>query len=115
MEFSVPVWNSSLTKEDSSDIERVQKAFLHLVLGDGYSDYTNALIKLDLETLESRRVKLCTTFATKSAKHPKHQTWFELSDAPETRSIKPVYKVPLHRLKRYKNSPIPYLTRLLNV
>ena len=114
LEFGVPVWNSSLTKEDSSDIERVQKAFLHLVLGDGYADYTNALIKLDLETLESRRVKLCTTFATKSVKHPKHQTWFELSDAPDTRSSKPVYKVPLHRLKRYKNSPIPYLTRLLN-
>ena len=56
LEFGVPVWNSSITKEDSSDIERVQKAFLHLVLGDGYADYTNALIKLDLETLESRSV-----------------------------------------------------------
>ena len=28
LEFGVPVWNCSLTKDDCSEIERVQKAFL---------------------------------------------------------------------------------------
>ena len=42
-EFGVPVWNSSLTNEESADIERVQKAFLHLALGAQYVDYENAL------------------------------------------------------------------------
>ena len=115
LEFGVPVWNSSLTKEDSLDIERVQKAFLHLALGSKYQNYETALERCNLATLESRRTKLCTTFAQKSAKHPKHKHWFEPNqDVPETRSCKPEYKLPLARLGRYANSPIPYLTRLLN-
>ena len=115
LEFGVPVWNSSLTKEDSLDIERVQKAFLHLALGSQYQNYESALERCNLATLESRRTKLCTTFAHKSAKHPKHKHWFEPNlDVPATRSCKPQYRLPLARLGRYNNSPIPYLTRLLN-
>ena len=115
LEFGVPVWNPSLTKEDSCEIERVQKAFLHIALGNDYLDYENALIKTNLEKLKDRRVSLCRTFAKKSFKHPKHKHWFQPSkDAPNTRSVKPPLKEPLSRLARYRNSPIPYLTRLLN-
>ena len=115
LEFGVPVWNSSLTNEESADIERVQKAFLHLALGAQYVDYENALDLAELDTLKDRRVKLCTTFARKSARHPKHKHWFEINQKlPSTRSIKPEYKHPLYRLERFRRSPIPYLTRLLN-
>ena len=51
LEFGVPVWNSSLTKEESYEIERVQKAFLHIVLGSEYFNYENALTISDLEKL----------------------------------------------------------------
>ena len=33
LEFGAPVWNSSLTQEHVRDIERVQKSFLHVVIG----------------------------------------------------------------------------------
>ena len=116
LEFGVPVWNSGLNKEESSDIERVQKAFLHIALGQTYLSYEHALDVSKLETLESRRETLCINFAKKAAKHPKHSQWFVESDpdAPDTRSIKLKYKTPLCRLSRFKKSPIPYLTSLLN-
>ena len=34
VEFAVPVWNSNITKKEIYNLERVQKAFLHIVLGD---------------------------------------------------------------------------------
>ena len=115
LEFGVPVWNSSLTKEESYEIERVQKAFLHIVLGSEYFNYENALTISDLEKLESRRVTLCSRFAKKSSRHSKHKHWFKANEKVQnTRSHKPAFKEPLGRLTRYKNSPIPYMTRLLN-
>ena len=42
LEFGVPVWNSNLTKSEVNDLERVQKSFLHTVLGDDYLGYENA-------------------------------------------------------------------------
>ena len=114
LEFGVPVWNSSITKDESLEIERVQKAFLHIALQDQYSDYNAALKKTSLDSLEKRRLKLCITFAEKTAKHPKHTHWFEKAPLTNTRSKKPIYKTPFYRLERYRNSPIPYLTRLLN-
>ena len=116
LEFGVPVWNSGLNKEESSDIERVQKAFLHIALGQAYTSYEHALDISKLETLESRRENLCLKFAKKTAKHPKHRHWFVETDPndPDTRSIKQQYKAPLCRLNRFKKSPIPYLTSLLN-
>ena len=115
LEFGVPVWHCGLTKEESIEIERVQKSFLHIALGKRYQSYKNALEITNMESLEDRRVKLCTTFAKKCLKHTKHSAWFQYNvGAANTRSFKPNLKVPLHRLARFRESPIPYLTNLLN-
>ena len=115
LEFGVPVWNPNLTKDESYQIERVQKAFLHIVLGRDYIDYEKALNSTNLESLEVRRINLSTKFAKRSANHPKHKHWFALNEnIKNTRRKKPVYKPPLYRLERYRHSPIPYLTSLLN-
>ena len=115
LEFGVPVWNSGLTKAESAEIERVQKAFLNIALGIKYHTYENALEVANIECLETRREKLCRTFARKSQRNPKHCDWFKSNEyTHNTRSSKPDLKVPLHRLARFRDSPIPYLTRLLN-
>ena len=114
LEFGVPVWNCGLTKEDISDIERVQRSFLYIVFENMYTDYDSAMDKLELETLESRRLQICKKFAIKASVHPNHKSCFKVNDPVGTRSEKPNFKEPLARLQRYKNSPIPYLTRLLN-
>ena len=59
LEFGVPVWNSGITKEEALEIERVQKSFLHIALGNSYKTYESALEITGLETLENRRLKLC--------------------------------------------------------
>ena len=115
LEYGVPVWNPSLTKEESNDIERVQKAFLHIALGNDYLDYENALIMSNMQKLKDRRVNLCKKFAKKCSKHEKFKNWFKTKkNAPNTRSQKPKFLEPISRLTRFRKSPIPYLTGLLN-
>ena len=116
LEFGAPVWNSGINKEQFCDIERVQKSFLHIVLGEDYTGYADALDKVGLDTLEDTRLKLCQNFAKKAVKDPKHSNWFVeyKQTGVETRSTKKKYVTPLHRLDRYSKSPIPYLTGLLN-
>ena len=113
LEFSVPVWNSNITKQEICDIERVQKCFLHIILGDEYDNYQAALQKMNMETLEKRRRELCETFARKTAENPKFKHWFKIG-GPKTRSDKIRYCVPEARTSRFMNSPIPYLIDLLN-
>ena len=88
---------------------------MYIALGNDYLNYKSALETTNLETLVLRRSKLCTTFAVKTSKHPKHSEWFVKSDpGPNTRSKKPNYKIPLCRLSRTKKGPIPYLKSPLN-
>ena len=104
-----------MIQDEVADIERVQKSFLHIALGHDYCDYETALDESNLEMLSTRRTKLCKSFALKTLKHAKHHHWFVKTElGPNTRSVKPALKPPLCRLARFKKSPIPYLTRLLN-
>ena len=107
LEFGVPVWNNGLTQDEVADIERVQKAFLHISLEGEYTDYQSAFELTKLETLLCRRLKLCKKFVLRSSKHPKHSKWFlKTEPGPYIRSKKPDYKIPLCRLTRIKKGPI---------
>ena len=115
LEFSVPVWQGSLTLNEKTDIERVQKCAVRIIFGVHYSSYTEALMSLNLDNLESRRMKLCLTFALKAEKNPKYSTWFVPSVKPRnTRLVPPKYKLPRTKHARYEKSPINFLTDLLN-
>ena len=86
-ELAVPAWQGAITQEDKNEIERVQK-----VLGGQYVSYKSALKYTGMETLESRRVKLCLKFARKAEKHPKHKAWFKpCNKTANTRQEKPRY------------------------
>ena len=54
VEFGVPVWHSSITKMERNEIERVQRSFCKILLGDKYVSYSQSLSILKLETLETR-------------------------------------------------------------
>ena len=45
LEQSCVVWHSSLTKENSDDLERVQKCAARIIMGNKYKDYEDALQK----------------------------------------------------------------------
>ena len=55
LELAVPVWQPGLTQQEVEQIERVQKCALHIIMGDNYKDYSNALQTLNCETLNTRR------------------------------------------------------------
>ena len=42
LEFAAPAWNGGITLAEKTDIERVQKSALHIILGDDYLYYENA-------------------------------------------------------------------------
>ena len=72
LEQSCTVWHNSLTQENSNNLERVQKAAVKIILGNGYiNNYKDALIKADLETLNDRRERLCKNFAKKCINNEK--------------------------------------------
>ena len=52
LEQSCVVWHSSLTQENTDDIERCQKTFTKLVLKGKHEDYEKALLILNLDTSE---------------------------------------------------------------
>ena len=70
LEQSCVVWHSSLTKENSDDLERVQKCAVRIILGNEYpQNYEQALVKSDLDLLKERRIQLCKDFAKKCVKN----------------------------------------------
>ena len=123
LEFGAAVFTANLTVADANDIERVQKTAAHIILADNYTTYKDALEVLCLETLKDRRLQICTNFALKAYNHPKFCSWFVKSDpidhtldrnckpAVEETFLKPVKA----RTKRFRKSPIAFLTNLINV
>ena len=114
LEFGAVVWHPSLTQINTSDIERVQKSALAIILGKDYVNYENSLLIVGLEKLSKRRESLCLNFARNSAKS--HPNWYEEDmKTVNTRRQTKEFKEVVTRTKRFKNSAIPYYTHLLNV
>ena len=114
LEQSAVVWNSSISKGEQLDIERLQKCALRAILKEDYIAYEDALITCNLETLKARRNKLCLTFALKCTKSDKSSHLFPLKgNAMDTRNCEK-YVVTKSCTDRLSNSAIPYMQRLLN-
>ena len=116
LEQSATVWHSSISVENSSDLERVQKSALRIILGDRYPGYQQGLIRLGMETLKSRREMLCLNFAKKCVKNDKLKHMFP--ENPEDQNMKTrkyeKYKVQFANTGRCQKSPIIYMQKLLN-
>ena len=116
LEQSAVVWHSSLSYENRKDLERVQKAAVRVILGNSYTNYTNGLKTLNLESLVKRRKLLCLRFAKNCIKNEKVKNLFtrNVSKHKMKKRKRKVFKVPQANTERYKNSAIPYMTKLLN-
>ena len=84
------------------------------VMAASYQSYQNALQITGLDTLEIRRKKICLKFARKAESNEKHKRWFKIKPKMNTRQGPDKYWNPVARTERLKNSPICYITRLLN-
>ena len=113
LEYAVPVWHSSLTKHQSSQIERIQKQAFRIILQHNYMSYEIACTLLSMEYLHTRRTQLCINFAKKDLKKDK-SLFSKASKTVHTRSIQKLVKEYKCRTRRFENSSMPYLSKLLN-
>ena len=116
LEHSAVVWHSSLTQKNTNALERVQKAAVKIIMGEKYVDYNDGLKNLNLESLQKRRENLCLRFARNCLKNEKVKGIFSKNESNH-KMIKRknnLYSEKLIKTKRYKNSAIPYMVRLLN-
>ena len=116
LEQSATVWHSSLTQENVSDLERVQRSALKVILQDKYKGYERSLAQLGLETLSSRREQMCLAFAQKCTKNKKMKHMFPLSQKNHQMNTRDEgkYRVYHANTDRLKNSAIIYMQNLLN-
>ena len=115
LELAVPAWHSGLTVKQAEDIERVQKVALKIILGEQKerkASYDMAMVILDIEPLHYRREKLCLSFAKKTLKS-RHSEIFKPT-TQNTRNRPMFYEHNSNKTRCY-NSPLNYLTRLLNL
>ena len=116
LELAVPAWQGGISQAEKQDLERIQKCACHIILGTEYQSYRSALKTLNLETLETRRIKLTMKFGLKSEKHKKFQKWFKPTPVKvyDTRIEQLRYCNVKAKHTRFAKSPLSYLTSLLN-
>ena len=115
LELAVPVWHGRINLTEQLDIERIQKSVGHIILGEAYVSYKDALKRLNLESLKARRDRLCLNFAKKAEKHSKFKSWFKKADhRPNTRQDQFKYCRVKAKRVRFEKSPISMLTKMLN-
>ena len=107
--------HSSLIFDNLTDIERVQKNALKIILKEDYISYEHALTKVGLECLVERREKLCLKFARACLKNANVKDMFPLNDGVHLDiRQRDKFKVAFARTGRLKDSSIPHMQRLLN-
>ena len=118
LEYCSVAFHSSLTVEQTTDIERVQKTCLKVILGDNYVSYPAALEMCGLQTLHDRREERCLNFALKCVKHPLNKRIFPLNKnlGKEENVIRnrEMFEVNFARTEHYRKSAVPFCQRKLN-
>ena len=113
LELAAPVWQSGLTVKQSRDIERIQKIALLIILGEDFVNYDVACTIVAIEPLHLRREQLCLRFAMKNLKQD-NSLLNKVNKTVNTRSRPDLVIEPKCNTKRFRNSSIPYLSRMVN-
>ena len=115
-EFAVPYWGPMISKEETRRLERIQRTAVHVIMGENFTNYSEAIKECNLERLDKRRNDLIERFAVNTADNPKFKHWFK-ENSPSKKNnrnrmskLKPVTT----RTEKYKKSAIPRMTEILN-
>ena len=113
LEVAWPVWHPGLTVAQSRDLDRAQRVAMAAIIGRWELSHSRQLLELALEPLRLRRLKLCRTFAQRTAEDSRHMDLFTRTGT-RTRQGKQakIYRETLSRTATRFKSPLPYLTRL---
>ena len=118
LEYCSTVWHSTLTVEQSTNIENVQKLCMKIILGSSYNSYDDSLTRMGLERLSKRRETGCLKFGLKSLLHPVHSQLFPVNPTvlshPYASSNREHFTVNRAKTESYRMSAVPYIQRMLN-
>ena len=116
LEQSCVLWDSSLTEDNRTDLERTQKTFCKLVLEEDYQNYNNALKILHLQTLDQRRKILTLKLAETGIKNGTMNDLFPHKKKTHNMTTRSgdYYKITHANTKRFQNSPVLAMQRMLN-
>ena len=115
LEHSAVVWDSGITQEERDDLERIQKSAVKVISKDLYEDYEKTLEILNMKTLNQRRKEMCLKFAKNCLKNEKVRSIFPVNNQSKRTRNTEQYRVNFAKTKRYANSTVPSLQRLLNI
>ena len=114
LEQSSVVWSSSLTHEQTTSLERVQKVALRVIFQSSYKSYDNALKMSNLLTMKERYQNLLLRFAIKCAKNVRTKDMLPMEEPNDRSRFQETYMVPFARKERFLKSAIPTMARMLN-
>jgi hypothetical protein len=115
LELACPVWHSGLTVSQARDLDRAQRMAMAAIAGRWEPSHSLQLLQLGLEPLTTRRVRICRTFAERTARDSRHMDLFRHTGfIPRKGKMTKVFREKISRTKTHYNSALPYLTRLLN-
>ena len=77
--YASPLWHSSLTKQQSDQLELIQKRACRIILGTVYGSYAEALEQLELCSLVKRREDLLRGFGQSIQKSERHRAMLPAS------------------------------------
>ena len=115
VEQSAVVWHSSLTKENTTTLERVQRVAVKIIL-DGKHSYKDSLQILNLPTLKERREILTARFANKCLKNERTRDIFKLNISKSKIQLRyrKKYQEVKSKTNRLFKSAVPYMVIILN-
>ena len=114
--LGAPAWFCQTTQYEKKDINRVAKVGLKIIYGQAYSGFDEMLKISKIVKPTVQLARMTEKFATKCSNHTKFSQWFVPStiDKVQTRTKKKKYHSIAARTDRFRESPIPHLTQILN-
>ena len=124
LEYAAPVWHPGLAEYQHSEIERIQRRCLKIILGREYGGwqeqggrYQRALHRLQLPTLRERREALTLRLGQQILRSPDHRDLLPPLNAQRHGRIlrdNHLLQGVRCRTARYENTFVPYAVKLLN-
>ena len=116
--LGAPAWFCQITQQERKDIDRVAKVGLRIIFGEFYGGFENALQAAQIRKPTEQLARMTERFAAKNARSSKFSKWLQPAarKTTNTRSVKnsQIYENVPARTARYGQSPIPYLTNIIN-
>ena len=117
LEYASPAWFCGLTKVQRECLEKMQrKAFRIILTWDfcKFKPYADICVVLNIPPLTERLEQLSLNFGNSLLSSSKHREWLPPARNNNLRNSDSLSSIRC-RTNRYRSSPIPYLTSILNM